>query len=150
MNNGIQIISSGSDGLLKIWLIKSGECLATLDHHAARVWAIASKYFLVNISDLESLARVSNFSFDSFPVNKDESKIVTGGADSRVVIWQDKTEESRLDSLKTNQERIEQEQHLANLVRANELLPALQLAIKLDRPMQAFKILESKIILHYC
>ncbi|XP_065221230.1 transducin beta-like protein 3 [Planococcus citri] len=117
LNNGIQIISSGSDGLLKVWLIKSGECLTTLDHHAARVWAIA--------------------------ISKDESKILTGGADSRIVFWHDQTEESRLENLQQSQEKLEQEQQLANLIKANELLPALQLAIKLDRPKQAFKILDS-------
>lgn len=41
INNGSQIVSSGTDGLIKIWLIKSGECVSTLDKHAARIWALA-------------------------------------------------------------------------------------------------------------
>jgi WD40 repeat protein len=40
INNSTQIVSSGTDGVIKVWLIKSGEVVSTLDKHAARVWAL--------------------------------------------------------------------------------------------------------------
>lgn len=119
INNGSQIVSSGTDGLIKIWLIKSGECVSTLDKHAARIWALA--------------------------VSSDESTIVSGGADSRIIFWKDKTVETHLEELKANQEKVEQEQHLANLLKAEKLLPALQYAIKLNRPLQVLKIIENVV-----
>ena len=34
---GTQFISSGTDGLLKLWTIKSNECIATFDQHEEKV-----------------------------------------------------------------------------------------------------------------
>lgn len=79
-------------------------------------------------------------------MSSDESTIVSGGADSRIIFWKDKTVETHLEELKANQEKVEQEQHLANLLKAEKLLPALQYAIKLNRPLQVLKIIESKSI----
>lgn len=55
------ICSSGSDGLLKLWTIKSNECVKTLDAHEDKVWAIAC--------------------------DKNDDTIITGGADSTIIIW---------------------------------------------------------------
>ena len=52
---------SGSDGLLKLWTIKTSECVKTLDAHEARVWALA--------------------------VNSDEQRMMSGAGDSSVVVW---------------------------------------------------------------
>ncbi|KAK7588272.1 hypothetical protein V9T40_005517 [Parthenolecanium corni] len=116
-NNGTQIVSCGNDGLVKVWTIKNNECVSTLDKHASKVWAIA--------------------------VSSDENKFVTGGTDSKLVFWRDTTEESRLEEIKTTRERVEQEQHLSNLLQWEQLLDALQYAITLDRPLKVFKIIET-------
>lgn len=52
---------SGSDGLMKLWTIKSNECVKTFDEHEDKVWALA--------------------------VSKTETVAVTGGADSTIIIW---------------------------------------------------------------
>lgn len=52
---------SGSDGLLKLWTIKSNECVKTFDEHEDKVWGLA--------------------------VNSTEDKIITGGADSTILEW---------------------------------------------------------------
>ena len=52
---------SGSDGLLKLWTIKSSECIATLDAHDARVWAL--------------------------DVSGDEQRLVSGAGDSSLIVW---------------------------------------------------------------
>ena len=53
--------SSGSDGLLKLWTIKTNECVKTFDAHDDKVWALA--------------------------VNKAESCVVTGAGDSNIIMW---------------------------------------------------------------
>ncbi len=52
---------SGSDGLVKVWTIRSNECAATLDGHTERVWALA--------------------------VGEDGGEVVSGGGDSLVCSW---------------------------------------------------------------
>uniref|UniRef100_A0A2K6L386 Transducin beta like 3 n=1 Tax=Rhinopithecus bieti TaxID=61621 RepID=A0A2K6L386_RHIBE len=39
---GTQLLSSGSDGLLKLWTIKNNECVRTLDAHEDKVWGLHS------------------------------------------------------------------------------------------------------------
>ncbi|XP_039275258.1 transducin beta-like protein 3 [Nilaparvata lugens] len=56
LSRGLQLVSVGSDGLMKLWCIKSSECMATFDQHDGKVWALA--------------------------VSKDEQVLVTGGDDS--------------------------------------------------------------------
>ena len=34
---GMQLISSGGDGLIKVWTIKNNECTVTLDGHEDKV-----------------------------------------------------------------------------------------------------------------
>ncbi len=38
-------MSCGNDGLVKVWAIKDNECVAVLEKHAAKVWAVAGKLF---------------------------------------------------------------------------------------------------------
>jgi len=37
LTHGMQLLSAGSDGLLKLWTIKTNECVATYDAHDDRV-----------------------------------------------------------------------------------------------------------------
>ena len=65
LNHGTLLASSGSDGLIKIWAIKTQECISTLDQHTDKVWAMA--------------------------VKKDESMMVSGSADASFITWNDIT-----------------------------------------------------------
>ena len=38
------MVSAASDGLIKLWTLKSSECVATMDAHQARVWALAGSF----------------------------------------------------------------------------------------------------------
>ena len=78
LNNGTQLISSASDGLIKLWNIKTSECVGTFDKHDDKAWALC--------------------------VSKDESKVLSGGADGRLVIWRDVTEEKREELMEQRQE----------------------------------------------
>jgi len=35
------LVSAASDGLIKLWTIKTSECVATMDAHQSKVWALA-------------------------------------------------------------------------------------------------------------
>lgn len=85
------------------------------------------------------------FAFLWSVVRADGSIIASAGADSRIVFWEDKTEEARVAQIQADQVKVEQEQHLDNLLRAEKLLPALEYAITLNRPFKVLKILESKL-----
>ena len=52
---------SGSDGLVKLWTIKNNECVRTLDEHEDKIWALA--------------------------VSSCEETVVTGAADSNIIVW---------------------------------------------------------------
>lgn len=62
----MQLVTSSSDGLVKLWNIKDEECVKTLDNHEDKVWALA--------------------------VSSDEKTIVSAGADSVATFWEDSSE----------------------------------------------------------
>lgn len=80
LTSGMQLVSSGSDGLLKIWTIKTNECDTTLDNHTEKVWALA--------------------------VRKDQKYIASGGADSVVNFWEDITREEQEEELREKEQYI--------------------------------------------
>lgn len=55
-------LSSGSDGLVKLWTIKTNECVKTLDAHQDKVWALHA--------------------------SAKDDKMVTGSADSNITVWE--------------------------------------------------------------
>ncbi|KAL2724522.1 transducin beta-like protein 3 [Vespula squamosa] len=116
MSRGMQLITAGADGLLKLWSIKTSECVCTLDKHENRVWALV--------------------------VSKDEKHVISGGSDSLLVIWRDVTEEKKTQIAAEKERIILEEQKLANLLQANELSTALQIALELERPLQVLRIVE--------
>lgn len=61
INKSNYIYSSGTNGLVKLWTIKSNECVKTFDEHEDKVWALA--------------------------VHETENTFITGGADSNLIIW---------------------------------------------------------------
>lgn len=52
---------SGSDGLLKLWTIKTNECVKTLDGHEDKIWGLHS--------------------------NKQDNMVVTASSDSCITLW---------------------------------------------------------------
>lgn len=70
LSQGQQMLSTASDGLLKLWNVRTHQCCQTYDEHEDRAWALA--------------------------VSKDETKVVTGGEDSRLVLWNDVTQQDKL------------------------------------------------------
>ena len=54
-------VLSGSDGLVKLWTIKTNECVKTLDAHQDKVWGLHG--------------------------SRKDDKMVTGSADSNITVW---------------------------------------------------------------
>lgn len=114
-----QLASSGADGLIKIWTIRTNECEATLDSHSDKVWAL-------------DLAPSGNI-------------MVSGSADSRLLIWKDTTEEAEDEKRAQQREAILMDQQLANHLRHKEFEQALDIALKLEKPRLALKVITSII-----
>lgn len=79
-------------------------------------------------------------------VSSEEDKLVTGGADSQLVVWKDVTEETLAKQLEDRHQRALQDQELANLMHHGDLLPALKLALTLERPATVLNIVQSKLL----
>ena len=79
-------------------------------------------------------------------VNKDESRMVTGCSASKIVFWKDVTEEKKLEEIRKLQEKTLKEQELFNLMKTEDFLPALKLALTLERPATVLNIINCKYI----
>ncbi|XP_076246835.1 transducin beta-like protein 3 [Calliopsis andreniformis] len=117
LSRGMQLITASGDGLLKLWNIKTSECVCTLEQHSNRIWTLA--------------------------VSKDEKSIISGGSDSALIFWRDVTEERKRKAAMEMEQLALEEQELSNLLKSNDLLSALNLALKLKRPLQVLKITEN-------
>ena len=119
LGGGLQLMSSGADGLVKLWTIRTNECEATMDGHNDKVWAL--------------------------DLHQDGTTFVSGGADSRIIVWNDTTKE--LEDAKRDEEEknILMEQRLSNHLRFKEYEKALEIALELDKPRQALKVLTAII-----
>eukprot|EP00913_Durusdinium_trenchii_P019533 g18362.t1 len=61
----MQLMTSSVDGLLKLWHIRTGWCAGTFEEHSSKVWCI----------------------------DVCGNRMVSGGADSKICIWRDTTQE---------------------------------------------------------
>ncbi len=75
-------------------------------------------------------------------VSKDERRFVSGGADGRLVIWKDVTQEEREIELEKREEILLQEQELQNCLKEKKWKKALGLAIILDKPFKCYEIIK--------
>lgn len=114
-----QLVSSGADGLVKVWTIRNNECETTLDGHLDKVWAL-----------------------DVAPVG---TTMITGGADSQLLVWNDTTAEAEDAKRAEREEAILMDQRLTNHLRHKEFSQALNIALSLDKPRLALKVLTAII-----
>ena len=85
---------SGSDGLVKVWNIKTTECAATLDEHTDKVRNLVC----INIQ-LHWHMKVW-----SVAGSADGSLLISGGADSMICFWRDITEKIQQDEVVKRQQ----------------------------------------------
>lgn len=68
-----------------------------------------------------------------FATEGDSLKLLTGGGDAKIKLWQDNTVEEQLEDKKAQMDRISQEHQLSKLMREDELVDAALLAFKLNK-----------------
>ena len=115
LSQGMQLASTGSDGLVKLWTIKSNECEATLDEHTDKVWALLAA--------------------------DDGQTLITGGADSCISVWDDATLIEAEEKRHVQEQRLLQQQELANYLARKEYKRAIVLALTLNQPFCLLNLL---------
>ncbi|KAJ8253903.1 hypothetical protein COCON_G00205150 [Conger conger] len=116
VSRGSQLLTSGSDGLVKLWTIKTNECVKTLDGHQDKVWGLHA--------------------------NRKDNLTVTGSADSNITLWQDVSEVELAEEQAKQEDQILKQQELSNLLQEKKFLKALGLAISLDQPHTALRVIK--------
>ncbi len=120
ISSSTQLVSSGSDGMIRVWNGHDGSAAATLDEeqHSAggKIWALDAA--------------------------RDGELLLSGGSDGALVMWKDETRESNLASIREKQRQTELKQQMDNLVLKGELVEALAMALQLDHRAQSKKIVE--------
>ncbi|TMS15551.1 Transducin beta-like protein 3 [Larimichthys crocea] len=107
----------GSDGLVKLWTIKTNECVKTLDAHQDKVWGLHG--------------------------SRKDDKMVTGSADSNITVWLDVTEVELAEEQAKQEDQILKQQELSNLLHEKKYLKALGLAISLDQPHTVLTVIKA-------
>ena len=109
-DKGDGIISSGSDGVIRIWDILKAEATEVIEAHDERCW---------------SLTRL-------------QDNLLSSGADGQVILWEDISEEVHSDEMKKMMEEAETLQKMNNMIHNKQYAKALELALRLGRPGNAF------------
>jgi U3 small nucleolar RNA-associated protein 13 len=118
---GTQLLSSGSDGLVKLWSAKASDCVTTLDGHEDKVWALDVAHAADGSEGLE---------------------VWSGSADSVLVRWRDSSKEEQEEASAKRELELQHEQELAIAVHAREYDSALRLALRLRHPRSLRTVLE--------
>jgi U3 small nucleolar RNA-associated protein 13 len=122
---GHAVASAAADGLVRIWDAQSGECSATLDNHADRVWALTCKQNTNTGSSAE------------------EESLVSGDGDGVITFWRDTTSETAATAREKEVMRVETDQRLDNLIHSKNYREAIVLALQLDQPFRLLSLFKS-------
>lgn len=99
-------------------------CINTFEKHEGRIWSLDSKE----------------------AANGDALKIISGGNDSLLCIWEDMTLDDELENKKVEGEKVQSQQRLRNLMRDKNFLEAGKLSFDINF-IQAFKQVLEGIVL---
>lgn len=105
--------------MLKLWTIRTNECEATMDGHTDKVWAL--------------------------DLNSKGDALISGGGDSKLLVWEDTTKEVAAAKQAEEEEAILMDQKLANHLRHKEFTQALDIALKREKPQLTLKVLTAII-----
>lgn len=148
------MLSGGADQVMKIWELHHFSCLRTIEGHSSQV----TKCILTPQKNLVISATSdgnlyfwdrSGSKIGSFDGHEDQiwgllrhgDKVITGGADGKIIFWEDRTEEIRVKKEEKRSKDVEENQILSNLVMSGSLKKALRLALKLNKPRLVYNIL---------
>lgn len=115
------MLSCGDDAVVKLWTIKTSECIGTFeDAHDNKIWAMS--------------------------ITPDQKRVITGGADSVINIWQDVSAQDIEEEEAKRENFLIQEQQLTNLIRQKRYVDAISLCITLEQPRKAYSIVHDIIV----
>ena len=118
----MQLVTSASDGLVKLWNIKDEECVKTLDNHEDKVCTADPSR---NNADRQIWA---------IAVSSDEKTIVSAGADSVATFWQDSTEIEQDEKNDALIKSVQSEQDFTNYLSLKDYRRAIKLALAMSQP----------------
>ena len=95
-------MTSGGDGLLKLWEVRSGECTATFEEQEGKVWALTSS-------------------------GEQDKWVASGGADSLVNIWEDASQERLEEADAAKALEVDLQQEFSNALQVCNSSPASHL-----------------------
>jgi U3 small nucleolar RNA-associated protein 13 len=125
LNHGMQLMSCGADAVIKLWVIKTNECINSFDDaHSDKIWAMC--------------------------LSKDESVLLTGGADSLVNVWRDATDSQREEASEKAALHVLKEQKLKNLILRKKFTEAADMCIELDQPRRLLGVLYDMVRVDEC
>jgi hypothetical protein len=76
----------------------------------------------------------------------DNSQLVTGGADSTLHLWADRTREQKQTQAAAAEQLVLRQEELANCLRAKNFRKAVKLAFILDQPLRMVHIFEQMLV----
>lgn len=124
-----------------MWTVKTGVCEKTVECHEDKIWTL--QVIEPSTEALDRMARrkrkmaETETQLTDFKLMPDEyRRYVSAGADGRVIIWSDITEEYAQEQARLAAERMAQVQTLENFIRLEKYEDALKLTLTLDHPYQ--------------
>merc|ERR1719376_1872735 len=113
---GRKLATVSSDGLLKVWSFDNGltEAVGSFDAHDDKIWALASV----------------------------QDRLVTGGRDGQMVVWQDVTERVKAEDKAKHEEVVKTDQKLSNYIQNGQLAKALKVCLRTGKPRMARETLD--------
>lgn len=120
LSSGLQILSVGSDGNVKLWDCKTNECMKTIDAHSGNTWTLS--------------------------LTDDDSMLVTGGQDEKLVIWSDTTKKEQEERLTNLQSQIVQEQDFTNFINKRKWRKALKMAIAMENQPKTLNVVREILL----
>ncbi|KOX68996.1 Transducin beta-like protein 3 [Melipona quadrifasciata] len=136
------LLTTSADCTLKIWSLTELQCLKTFEGHESSVLKaeFLSRGMQIISASGDGLLKLWN-------IKTSECMCTLEQHESRVwalaVIWKDVTEENKIKAAIELEQLALEEQKLANLLKADKLTSALKIALKLERPFQVLKIIET-------
>lgn len=115
LSGGLQLMTCDGEGIIRLTDIRSNECVFSIDAHDDKIWGL--------------------------DVSSDGKMLVTGGADSRLKVFNDTTKELEMKNREIEEKNLLMEQKLANHLRFKEYAEALDIALEMDKPWQSLKVI---------
>lgn len=144
LSHGQQLVTSASDGLVKLWNIKEEECVKTLDNHEDKVSyapllsfysrPFTNLFFICLFSQIWALAHSS-----------DESTLLSAGADSLLTIWHDTSLLEQSEANATLIKSVQVEQDFINYVALKDYRRAILLALSMSQPGRLFNLFSTVV-----